>query len=307
MKKVLFASTVAFVLLFNACKKDTVSTEEELALQVTSQTNANDQARLQNDDDVFSNDAAQAIDNDAEFGTVPSKNVDSATIEGAVIDKRGLLNKKVVLSYWGKNINGVIKTGKITIELISGSKWRDAGAVIKQTFDTCSITRNNKTIVFNGTRYVTNVKGGTFAGMYLKGDTIVHQVRVNGTVTFENGATKTWWAARRNTYFIKLLSLNFISSGDTLINSEACAMGGISRFGNAFVVKAPIDLKIVNTTTCVGKPQSGVRVFTSDNRTVTVTYGVDSQGNAVTSGCAYGYKVEWTKYNNAKGSAIIAY
>jgi hypothetical protein len=52
---------------------------------------------------------------------------------------------------------------------------------------------------------------------------------------------------------------------------------------------------------------SGIRVHHGVVRELTVTFGVDASGNAVTSGCPYGYKLNWTNQNGIPKEVILSY
>jgi len=61
-----------------------------------------------------------------------------------------------------------------------------------------------------------------------------------------------------------------------------------------FIVKAPKPIGS-NATCEFDKPVAGTRVFVSDNRNTTITFGIKENSFLVSSGnCAHGYKIEWT-------------
>jgi hypothetical protein len=196
---------------------------------------------------------------------------------------------------------GVVRSGEIVIELINGDNWINEGAVLKLTFNDVKITYLGKSLVYNGTCYITNVSGG----LPFISNTVVHSMRVNATVKFEDNTTLTWWAARKNSYMKN--DLSFHSESDTIVNGESCTMGGVNRYGSNFLVKAP-EAIVSNATCGFDKPVTGTRVFVSDNRNTTITFGVKANGSSVSSGdCAYGYKIEWITWSGQSATLIISY
>ncbi len=308
-KTVLMLCSLLVMVVFSlsSCKKKDNTdntTTDETALQSTVTTNSADQSSVQNDDDVFSGDVARATDFQNAF--TPIVGVDSIVNDVSTVD-RSLLSasaRRFFIRYNNKPFRGITRSGKITVELINGTRWGDIGAVIKQTFDTVKVTYSNgKTRTYNGIRLVTNVTGGYwYSG---NPDSVAHRVRFNGSVTYDNGSTKNFWIARLNSYVKS--AKKFYSDGDTTISGNKYTQGGTSRFGNAFTVQAA-QVYIADSTCGFDKPYFGKRIYTSDNRDVTITFGVDASGNQVPLGnCAYGYKIEWVRFNKQKATAIIAY
>ena len=320
MKKAVLTTSIAcFIVLFLVigCSKNstssTPSTADETALQTTVTQNASDQNNIQTDDDAIANDATAATETVPGFGINAASNnlkittfgaTDSSSVPGIKIDTSfvRLRIPRIVLLYRGiADISGIIKKGKITVELIKGKRWTDTGAILKET-DSVTITRNGNTRIYDGVRYVTNVSGGS----YYKGPTnpFVYTMHKSGTVTFENGTVRSFWVARKNTF--NKQTLTFTSDGDTTVNGSLCSIGGITRFGNPFLVQSP-QTYVSNYGCGFDRPTAGIRVHISNGQLVTVTFGVDTAGTQTTSGCAYGYKVNWTKLSGQKGTAVISY
>jgi len=308
MKKM--RSTKTFILILAAgslavasCKKSADnSSGNETQLQQTTMQNAADQYQLQTDEETMNSDANTAVAANSSFAV---GGTDNSLIAGAVVDYSLITDvvKKIKITYTGESILGFVRTGDITIELVNGNDWAEAGAILKITFENVKITFLGHWVIHNGTCYITNVSGGL---AWISGaDSIQHKERINGTVTFDDNSTITWWAARRN-YYVKSIS-TFASHGDTLVNNENCSMGGMDRYGINFLVKAPQP--IVSNATCgFDKPVSGIRIFAAENRNTTITFGVTQTGTPVNEGdCAYGYKVEWTQWNGQPGTAVISY
>ena len=332
MKKIalgsLFIFCSVFILLI-ACKKTnsvtTPSSSEENSLQSTVTQNAVDQSDLESDDDAIANDAISAAEltpgfgkfsteqnaNISTFGITDSIYIDSTSLPGIIIDRLAFKLKipRLILRYKGiKDLTtGYLKRGTVVVEIMNGKKWIDTGAIIKETYS-ITLTRGSKTRTYLGTRILTNVSGGNrFYGLPY---TSIYTMHSYDTVTFDNGAKSICWISRKNSF--NKQSLTFTTGGDSTINGNACTIGGFNRFGNNFLVQAPQD--IVSTKDCgFYNPLSGMRIYVStstsnaNNEKITLTYGVDSSGNQVSSGCAWGYKLNWLKLNGNQGTSIIQY
>ena len=296
------AILAAIILINSSCQKNNNSPKDETQLQASVSQNAVDEYNVQSGEQFISADANTAVAVNPSFSVSGSTN--NSIIAGAVIDKSQLTAfvKKIKIIYNGDDVLGVTRTGNITVELVSGNSWLNAGAVLKITVDTLKVNYLGKSWIYNGTCYIKNVSGGL---AFIAPDIVVHSMRVNGTVTFDDNTTLTWWSARKNSYHKN--DLSFSSEGDTLINNESCTMGGVNRFGTAFLVEAP--QAIVSNATCgFDKPVAGTRIFTSDNRNATITFGINENGTSVSNGdCAYGYKVDWTTWSGQNATLIISY
>jgi hypothetical protein len=304
MKSAITLLALAAILSITSCKKssNSPSTGNEMQLQASVTQNAADEYNVQTDETSISSDANAAVATNPSFVVSGSK-ADSSTIAGAIVDRTLItaLSKKIKIIYRGLAVLGVVRSGEVVIELVSGDSWINKNAVLKLTFNDVKITYLGRSLVYNGTCYITNVSGG----LPFISTTVVHSMRVNATVRFDDNTTLTWWAARKNSYFQN--DLSFKSEGDTLVNGESCTMGGVNRYNANFLVKAP--QAIVSNATCgFDKPVAGSRVFVSDNRNTTITFGVKANGSPVNSGdCAYGYKIEWTMWNGHTATLIISY
>jgi hypothetical protein len=293
------------VLLTNCSKTNSnPSSQNESQLQAAVMQNTADEYRMQTDEELLSADISTAVGANPSFTIASASTADSSLIAGAIVDNSIITAslKKIKIVYTGTSVFGTIHTGTIIIELVKGDSWIEAGAVLKIDFEDVKITYMERSVTYNGTSYITNVSGGL---PYWLGDSVIHRVRVNASVTFDDNSKITWWAARKNLY-VKT-NASFASYGDTLINGETYAMGGVNRYNTYFLIKAPQPV-VANLTCGFNKPVSGLRIFTGDNRNVTITFGVSENGSLVGEGnCAYGYKVEWPKWNGEIGTAIISY
>lgn len=206
------------------------------------------------------------------------------------------------------------RSGQIKVELIQGNKWSDAGAVLRVThinYKVIFVTLSNHYLVFNGTKYLTNVDGFDWVGYYFSGALTSHiRERSNDmTVTFENGQTESWNSARISTWAItNYTQITATVNGDSISNGKIIDSWGTTRFGTHFTTEMITPWK--SGTTCGWwRPTQGKYTSTTDNFSITATFGVDQNGNQVNSGCgAYGIKLEWD-YNagNITGNTVIAY
>lgn len=211
--------------------------------------------------------------------------------------------------------NNRIRSGKIKVTLLdfaNGKKWRDAGAVLQMDYTAYKVTRtsDNKSLTFDGTTKVTNVEGGNWVTLYFAvSSKLVHKVEASDfKVTFEDGKIATCNLSRKFTYTWSNPTLTAIGEGQGTFNGISNLENwGTSREGDAYTSQV-VD-PVYWTSTCgANKPTSGkldVQVADKDF-SFTTTLGVNQSGNAVTSGCPWGLKVEW-KYKNKTGQKLYQY
>jgi hypothetical protein len=298
------AILAAIIFITSSCQKNNSSPKDDTQLQASVSQNAADEYNVQSGEQFISEDANTAVAVNPSFAIASGGTMDNSLIAGATVDKSLItaLVKKIKIIYNGVAVLGVTRTGNITVELVSGNNWVNAGAVLKITVDNLKVSYLGRSWIYNGTGYIKNVSGGL---AFIGPDIVVHAMRVNGAVTFDDNSTLTWWSARKNSYHKN--DLSFSSEGDTLINGATCTMGGINRYGTAFLVKAP--QAIVSNAICgFDKPVAGTRILATDNRNTTIAFGVNENGNSVSNGdCAYGYKIDWTTLSGQNATLIISY
>ncbi len=306
-------ATLALAISFTACKKDKDDPGTDLKV-------ANDNAKVQSDMDQALNEVNDAFSKSSLSMKVASPDGVQAGWTGpcgASADTTLLTSdKQVTFVFDGTtSCNNRTRSGVIVAKLVNGNRWQDQGAILKITFDNFSVNYLSTSLSFtyNGSKTITNVNGGLVRNLGQGSGSVVHKVRGNITVTFDDGSERNWWVARRNTYDFNGGTPSFTSAGDTtiadsdsLVSIMKVAMGGINRFGNTFLLRAPFD--IVSNAACGwDRPVNGQRIHYANNRKVTITFGVDQLGNSAGGGCAYGFKIEWLRYNGQVGSAVIAY
>jgi hypothetical protein len=207
------------------------------------------------------------------------------------------------------------RSGQVKIELIAGSKWGDAGSMLRVTHTNYKVVfenLNNHYVILNGVKYLTNVVAADWAGYYFTGN-VQLQVKErtnNMTVEFENGGSDLWNHARRSTISVTgYTNITATVNADTIINGKNIDSWGTTRFGTNFITEMVTPWK--SGTACGWlKPTQGKYTSVTDNFTVTATASVDQNGNVVTGCNGYGYLLEWqysNGNNNASGELVVNY
>ncbi|MBC7488307.1 MAG: hypothetical protein H7282_16325 [Cytophagaceae bacterium] len=297
-------------LMFTACKKssDTATPSSDTSQQTTGA----DDSRTQNETDAAATDASNAMSSNS--ATTRTSSV-SSFIEGATIDSSLKATGKLIVTYDGTtNVGGRKRSGNITLQLAGAgaTKWHTAGAVLTITFNNYKATRlsDNKSITINGNKTITNVNGGSVTTLSVGTGSLVHKIRSNNMmITFDDNTQRNWSIARTRT-ITRQSSTGFTIStiGDTTISGTPyIAEWGTTRLNSTFysAITTPV---VWNTAKCLYAPISGVRVVGGVSRALTITYGVDSNGNAATgSSCPYGIKLDWTNASSQAQTAVLAY
>jgi len=301
MKTILRITTIAMLgalLGIAGCKKAS-EVADELDAGVELQQLASDENSAQSESDGVLTDLNTVMENSPYNKIYPLSNatVDDSTFAG---------QKIITITYNGDNADGSRnRTGKVILQLINGAKWTDAGATIKIVYNQVVITRkaNNKSCEFNGVFYLENVSGGKA----FVASPVVHKYWGEGLMTFDkDGSSRSWNINRKRTFTNESGVLSIKTEGDTTINSVSNVLvWGKNRHSNSFYTQ--ISTPIVISSACTNGPISGVKIHKGMAKDVTVTFGVDENGTPVTSGCAYGFKAEWTNKKNESKSVVKAY
>jgi|NOAtaT_6_FD_contig_41_6509529_length_937_multi_4_in_0_out_0_1 hypothetical protein len=291
-----WVALLATGLTLNSCKKNDNEMDED----------GLEQAELSFDESNYNNELEASL-NEANT-TVSSSGVGKGPgIPGAKVDDSTFINeKKIVITYDGLSGDGLrMRTGTVILQLISGAKWSDAGAVLSVEAQNLKITRvsTGKSVTLNGVHYITNVTGGKV----LVDENVVHSVRGNTQVTFDNGTMRSWQVARKRTYTNAAGQLSLKVEGDTAVGGYSnVVVWGTNRRGNAFYTQ--ITSPLLFTTTCSNRPVSGVKVHNSMSKNITVTFGVDASGNPYSgSDCPYGFKISWVDRKGNTRTSVSAY
>lgn len=298
MKKIIqfgLAAMVVAGLSLNSCKKDDDTMDDGL-----------EQAELSTDESNHNNELEASL-NEADATVSSSGFGKGPGIPGAKVDDSTFISqKKIVITYNGLSGDGLrMRTGTVILQLITGSKWSDAGAVLRLEAQNLKVTRvsNGKSVVINGVHFITNVTGGR---AYVSNN-VIHKVRGNTEVSFDNGTMRTWQVARKRTFTNNNGLLGLTVEGDTAVGGyNNVVVWGTNRRGNAFYsqITSPIAFKSL----CSSRPVSGVKVHNGLTKAITVTLGVDESGNPYTgSGCPYGFKLNWEDRKGNARTAVISY
>lgn len=302
---------VAFAcFLITGCKKE--ETPAPTPATPTSPDPSGQQTQRASDQSNVENESNQAMDeaNSALQEVSTTRDMQAC---GMTIDSTYKSQGKLILNYNGLDCSGTkMRTGSITVQLPYSNgvitTWSTAGSVALLTFTNLKVTyvSNNKSLKFNGTHSVKNVNGGGWLELLL-GTPIVHEVRADMQISFDDSTSCSWKFAKERTYHFLNGTLKASVAGDTVINSHSnVAMWGINRLGENFTVDIPTPVAYyLYGTTCLYKP-TGTVVLYGDTSHLTITYGVDASGNIMTT-CPYGYKFSWTDQQNNPQQIVIAY
>jgi hypothetical protein len=302
--------------LLTSCRKDKsddIDTDETAEQTV----NASDERTMSSEMDNTEDDANRLMLNYPGFrglgwvGVITGNNIPCNSTVDTSLKSQG----KLTVTFNGNSCdNKRFRTGVISLQLPYNSltntvtPWSTAGCVLTVTFTNFKVTRlsDNKSITLNGTKYITNVNGGLVDDANSFASPIVHHITGAMQITFDDGTTRSWnidrtrSIARSNAITTVTITGNATQSGISNVS-----VWGINRKGNSFTVSIPAP--IVLSSTCNFNPISGVRVHSGVIRVLTATFGVDQSGNAVTSGCPYGYKINWVNKKGVAKQAVISY
>lgn len=285
-----------------SCKKDSD--------EGTSGTGNNDAAQMQQveDESAYAQESESAM-NDADNAMAYSGfGKGGFKIDGAVIDSF-MIDKKIVITYNGNNGNGSRhRSGKISIQLTSGSHWRDQNAVVTVTFTNYTVKRNHsgKKITLNGTYTVTNMTGGSIIFMG-QGDSVWHRTMGTMSISFDGSTQREWNVTRdrvigrtnSGTYYISIKG--FGAEG----GENGVAVKGTTRSGRNFMTV--ISSPVVFSSSCSWNAVRGSVVYKGMGTDINVTYGVDASGEIENTGCPYGYRVNWINASGEGKVTVVKY
>ena len=319
MKKILllvFIGAVIASAMLVGCQKavNNLINNVDSTNSATVKVQAVDVSSVNSESDLATNDVDIAVTTNAKMGgtgtAIPNNGL--PTDVGIDSSAQGL---SITINYNG-NINGCrTRTGKIVVQLVEGSRWRDVGAVLKLTFDSVRIHNSctKKTIILMGVKYITNLSGGNLFTLVLaQPDTLIHKVRANYRVTFIDSVgnmDSAKWNVARNTKIAYSSALIFVTTGDTTINGISNVESyGTTRGGSSFTTA--FTTPVISNTTCgLGFPIAGAVAHVVGIFPFAVQYGVDANGNQVLPPtCASYYKVSWVSIvTNATVSVVLPY
>ncbi len=295
------------VLICSACKKPASTTT---ANPNASQHNQ-DVQNTKSESDNSNTDVNTAVTNTSGFGKNSAS--EALSICGATIDSSHMAASPpyLVLNYDGTTpCNGRIRSGQVKVELVAGTHWTDAGAQLQVTYTNYKVVftnLNNAYVMFNGTKYLTDVSGIGLS--FLLGSPATIRERTYGmTVTFENNQTSSWNDARLSSWTYAAGVLSATVSADTTIGGQTNVDSwGQTRYNTSFttVMNSPW---ISNSACGWWAPISGQYTSSTTDFTVSATLGLNTSGAAITSGCATNFKLSWTIANpSSSGSLLLSY
>jgi len=279
-------------LFLNACKTKVNQDYSEL------ETQSQDNASVQRETDQVLQDVATLIE-----GSKVSRTNGLLKPCDASVDSTYSSSNKYILKYDKGSACGYItgiRSGSIVVTLIAGTKWSDANAKLKIDFNNFKIKNvSNKSITFNGTKYIENVTGG-FVKNLAQDDSITHKIYTESlsplTITFDDGSKANWNLARKKVIkkLVTGLSIN-ISGFASPLNYDNVSEWGTTRKGTQFysIIDKPIVFKDCNANNnflaILGQKRHVGLV-----RETTIQYGVNAQGEPINDPCStslYGYNV----------------
>ncbi len=314
MKNILVVCLLVISLM--ACKK-----EKEDANVADPQTvqQTDDTQNLKNESDDSNSDIQTALENFPELngGRIAQTDSISNPVCGCTIDASQRSARIITLNFDGINPCGSpsrTRAGSIKFELVQGSNWRSAGAVIEITYQNYKVTtlRDNKSLTINGMKHLTNVRGTNWIGFLTYSDSLLYRERgTNLTATFDGGAQTTFSIARLTQWKRYRVGTSphtaFKAIGDTTIDGQANTdTWGVSRYGHVFTNSYQSPL-LSNTYCQVWRPVAGTIDHRSNNNLVTIAFGVNQEGNPTQTTCAYGWKLSWQTSGGILGSEIFSY
>lgn len=303
MKKIIISivsvATIA-ALTFTSCKKKSDEVPP---------STASDQVAHSSDENMFS-DAANEIltsvndglnqKNAARIEAAPADSVANATVT--------LTNDTLYIHFNGTNAEGTrTRTGKVKVYLLTSDRWFTKGAKWKIDFlSGITITRkvDGKSVKLTGSKTITNVTGGNFKSLTSATgqDSVTHKIEGNVGLLFDNETNSRNWSVFRTRTIKKdgtAYKVIFTGFGTDGANSNV-AESGTNRFGTAFTttIDKPLVIQFCNNRY---KFVSGVITHRKMAKDFTLTYGVDINGNVVTSNpcSSVAYKIN---YINAAGT-----
>ena len=292
---------------FEGCAK-----EETTKIETAS--NASSQNTVANDEVMLNNEFSQAVD---EAIQVICNH--KAIIKGASVDTSQITINVITIYYGGNEAGGTkSRSGSDSIHLIGN--WGTPGAIAHITMGCLNspgyeVTYTKLTEVsvrLNGTVMLTNISGGYFQNIS-QGDSLVVNVKGSLMYTFnDQAATVTYFPFNvnlRRTISMKNSTLYATTEGDTAMNGFTNVSDwGTNRYQKNYYtsITTPVVQNITDYTLSYN-PLSGIKDIQNIAEPILCTYGVNSAGNAITSGTPYGVYVSWTNNGGAAESVVPYY
>jgi hypothetical protein len=247
-------------------------------------------------------------------------------VAGAVVDS--ISPNVIEIDYYGKETQLTKQRAGGDSIYLRGLLWDVPQATASITFgdDNQSIPEyevtflnSNSSLTFqnplSSLRIVGNAKITNVSGILIQNltatDSMVVQVRATIAFTWNDQSaapqTFTWYINQIRTYTLSNGSIIATTRGDTVINGVLVSTWGTDRFSNSFyTITTQSDVQNISVANLSYNRLSGASTITGISEPIYSTYGVNNQGNIVTSGTPYGFYFHWTD-NNALGSVVSPY
>jgi len=315
-KAILTAALVG--LIFTGCKKndDTPANPTDASNEQT--INAADDSRFTAaSDEILDETNGIALNNSKFRGDFVGIITGTHYPCNGTIDSSMQSQGTIKVNYHGNNCSNTFSLrGAVTLQLPYNTTtntvtpFSAAGSVLSITFHDLSVTRlsDNKPLIFNGTKYVTNVNGGLVDDAADFANAVLFHITGMLQITFDDNTVRTW-NIDRNRLFTRNASITLITvTGNATQNGYSNASAwGINRMGNDFTIT--INTPIVFSSACSYNAMGGVKMHHGVVRELTVTYGVDQNGNTGlgTASCPYGYKLNWVDAKGEPHQVVVPY
>ena len=282
-------------MVLSSCKKQTTAIDDSISAQ-----DANNVSRAMGS---TSDDAAAAAGQVSSYkglglGAGWNNGGGNLFIDATITDTS---STGIVITYAGINpCSGILRSGTITITKVGTLPWSSAGGQLMITFDNLRVTEvlSGYTYTLNGTHTITNETGGlawkVAAG--LEAGPVTHRIESsNMTITFPNGAQRTWTVDRTRswTYSNSVVTVSVYSE-----HSGGVAEQGTNRFGDVFT--NTFISPVIGNSSCLFRPYTGEWEHQVSGRTADVKFGTNISGVQVgtPSYCGsygiYGYFITYT-------------
>lgn len=199
------------------------------------------------------------------------------------------------------------KSGTITVNLVSGNRYRDLGAKWEVMYENYTIEKDNKKLVLNGKHTVENLTGGLPRLINSTKSTVSFLITSNNMkVKLDTLGEKTWNLSRKQSWEIDstgILSFTLEGKGNA-DGYTNLVVWGVNRASEKFYTQ--ITSPIIFTSKCtLSRPSSGERKHTlvkANNGNIIITDGFKYNSD----GCANGYYITIER-NGAQKSFEVSY
>ena len=305
--RLIAAVTLIMAVAFVSCKKaDTTPTTTDPTTELTAQSD--DQSNVSAGTDAIENDVDLVLESNPSFNGKIENILGTVCNANAVADSANGI-KRITVTYNGVNcIGNRSLTGVVVLSMPLGTHWKDVGAVLTISTQNLKITRvrDDKSIIINGTKTITNVTGGRLSDLASRG-TITHLIAGADSITFDNGKQRIWQVAKQRVFTYN----NGIVITTTGTHTEGQVTGisdwGTNRFGNAFVTA--ISQPLVIRQDCDFRLVSGEVTHSKLAANVVVSFGLNAAGEPTScpgTGTYY-FKLVWTGTNGQTKTIILPY